>query len=90
MYLLHSADDFAPVAHSRDLAAAQRAAGMPAGRVRVEEVPGSAHGGGLLRLPGVTSGLLRWIAAAGGYHGPAAAGGYHGNSTVPGGYHGAP
>ncbi|MGW7088825.1 alpha/beta hydrolase [Streptomyces sp. NPDC054871] len=59
MYLTHSAADFVPVAHSTDLAHAQRVAGLRDVAVRIE--PGTAHGGELLRDPAVAQTVLRWL-----------------------------
>ncbi|MGW0909862.1 alpha/beta hydrolase [Streptomyces sp. NPDC002853] len=59
LYLTHSAADFVPVAHSTDLAHAQKMAGMRDVTVRIE--PGDAHGGELLRDPGFAQALLRWL-----------------------------
>lgn len=75
MLLLHSARDFVPLAHSRALALAERASGMPAGRVTVVTVPGDTHGGGLLNEPGVVDGLLAWIRARTGTGGGGESGG---------------
>ncbi|MCT2593649.1 alpha/beta hydrolase [Streptomyces sp. N2-109] len=63
MLLLHSAHDFVPAAHSRALALAERAQGMPARRITVVTVPGHAHGAALLDERGVTPALLAWIKA---------------------------
>ncbi|MGW7072249.1 alpha/beta hydrolase [Streptomyces sp. NPDC054855] len=59
LYLTHSAADFVPVAHSTDLAHRQTMAGMRDVTVRI--VPGTAHGGELLRDPAVTQAVLRWL-----------------------------
>lgn len=56
MLLLHSAADFVPAAHSRDLAAA-----VPGATVRV--VPGGAHGNALLDDPETADAVLAWIRA---------------------------
>lgn len=61
LFLVHSARDFVPPAHSRALARAERNRGMPPDTVSVRTVPGSAHGGGLLGEPGVKRALLAWI-----------------------------
>ncbi|NBE52043.1 alpha/beta hydrolase [Streptomyces boluensis] len=61
MYLVHSAHDFVPAAHSRDLATAQRVAGSSRTQVRV--VPGAAHGAKLLDDRGVRRAVLRWLRA---------------------------
>ncbi|EPH40593.1 alpha/beta hydrolase [Streptomyces aurantiacus] len=61
LYLVHSAGDFVPPAHSAELAAAQRGAGMR--DVTVRTLPGSAHGGPLLRTPGLANDVLRWLRA---------------------------
>lgn len=79
MLLLHSADDFVPAYHSAAVAAAERARGMPAGEVRVQVVPGSAHGMRLLTRPGVVGEVEGWLrervgqayAAGGGVRRPA-------------------
>ncbi|WP_031061746.1 alpha/beta fold hydrolase [Streptomyces ochraceiscleroticus] len=64
MYLLHSAGDFIPVAHSTDLERAEEVDhDMPANGVKVETVPGDAHGGALLDAPGIKDKVLSWIAA---------------------------
>ncbi|QYX77977.1 alpha/beta hydrolase [Streptomyces akebiae] len=63
MFLLHSENDFVPVRHSLDLEAAEEGAhNMPANGVTVETVAGSAHGGALLKEPGVADRVLGWIA----------------------------
>lgn len=59
MLLVHSAGDFVPVAHSTELAGAQRVAGMRDATVRVE--PGAAHGGVLLKDPQLKQAVLRWL-----------------------------
>ncbi|MEU6122856.1 alpha/beta hydrolase [Streptomyces sp. NPDC047123] len=59
LLLLHSAGDFVPPAHSAELAAAQRRAGLT--DVTVRTLPGSAHGGPLLKTPGTASEILRWL-----------------------------
>lgn len=59
MFLVHSAHDFVPAAHSRDLAVAQRVAGARNTEVRV--VPGAAHGAKLLDDPTVRDTVLRWL-----------------------------
>lgn len=59
MLLVHSRGDFVPPAHSTDLAAAERAAGLADVTVRV--VPGSAHGGALLKEEGVTETVETWL-----------------------------
>ncbi|WP_326796233.1 alpha/beta hydrolase [Streptomyces sp. NBC_01808] len=61
MLLLHSAHDFVPAYHSEQVAAAERAQGMPAGDVRVRVVPGSAHGMRLLTEPGVVGEIEGWL-----------------------------
>ncbi|GGS06642.1 hypothetical protein GCM10010252_51970 [Streptomyces aureoverticillatus] len=61
LYLVHSAGDFVPPAHSAELAAAQRRAGM--GDVTVRTLPGSAHGGPLLKTPGLAHDVLQWLRA---------------------------
>ncbi|MEU6117176.1 alpha/beta hydrolase [Streptomyces sp. NPDC047117] len=64
MYLLHSTDDFVPVAHSTDLERAEEVDhDMPSNGVTVETIPGSAHGGAILDAPGVKEKVLSWIAA---------------------------
>ncbi|MEK8171171.1 hypothetical protein NKH77_21735 [Streptomyces sp. M19] len=54
--------DFVPVAHSRGLVTAEEAAGMPAGRARIELVPGAGTAG-LLKRPEVAAGVVDWITA---------------------------
>ncbi|RFU87931.1 alpha/beta hydrolase [Streptomyces triticagri] len=62
MYLIHSARDFVPAAHSQELARAQRAAGAPQGRgVRVRVVPGSGHGAKVLDTAGVLRDVVRAV-----------------------------
>ncbi|WP_190136738.1 alpha/beta hydrolase family protein [Streptomyces longispororuber] len=61
LYLVHSAGDFVPPAHSAELAAAQRRAGLS--DVTVRTVPGAAHGGPLLRERGLAEGVLAWLRA---------------------------
>lgn len=62
MYLLHSQGDLVPVKHSRDLEAAEETDhNMPANGVTVETVPGSSHGGALLKEKGVADRVLAWI-----------------------------
>lgn len=63
MLLFHSRGDFVPVSHSRDLARAEIRAGAPAGDTTVVTVPGTGHGGALLRAPGVAESVLSWIRA---------------------------
>ncbi|MBD9701787.1 alpha/beta hydrolase [Streptomyces sp. ID01-12c] len=63
MFLLHSEDDFVPVRHSLDLEAAEENDhNMPPNGVTVEAVAGSAHGGALLKEPGVADRVMGWIA----------------------------
>lgn len=57
--LVHSAGDFVPRAHSTDLAAALRKAGQR--DVLTRTVPGAAHGGHLLKAPGVAKNILEWL-----------------------------
>ncbi|MER5255253.1 alpha/beta hydrolase [Streptomyces sp. NPDC002855] len=59
VFLTHSAGDFVPTAHSNDLAGAERRAGLRDVTVRVE--PGTAHGGELLKRPGLAQAVLRWL-----------------------------
>ncbi|MEV0118059.1 alpha/beta hydrolase [Streptomyces sp. NPDC050844] len=59
MLLAHSAGDFVPVAHSDELAGAQSRLGLT--DVTVRTVPGSGHGGPLLRAPAMAQNVLRWI-----------------------------
>ncbi|TGB09097.1 alpha/beta hydrolase [Streptomyces sp. MZ04] len=59
MLLAHSAEDFVPVAHSTELAGAQRALGMRDATVRGE--PGNAHGGVLLNSQRLRQAVLRWL-----------------------------
>ncbi|WP_030563614.1 alpha/beta hydrolase family protein [Streptomyces aureocirculatus] len=61
LYLVHSAGDFVPPAHSAELAAAQGDAGLR--DVTLRTLPGSAHGGPLLRAPGLAEDVLRWLRA---------------------------
>ncbi|MFH8991033.1 alpha/beta hydrolase [Streptomyces sp. NPDC017940] len=61
LYLVHSAGDFVPPAHSAELAAAQADAGLR--DVTARTLPGSAHGGPLLRAPGLADDVLRWLRA---------------------------
>ncbi|RII15098.1 Alpha/beta hydrolase family protein [Streptomyces sp. YIM 130001] len=62
MYLVHSARDWVPAAHSHELARAQRAAGAPQKRgVRVRVVPGAAHGAKVLDAPEVRRDVLRAV-----------------------------
>lgn len=65
MYLIHSEGDFIPAQHSLDLESAEETShDMPADGVTVEQVAGSsAHGGGLLDIPGMPEKVLAWIAA---------------------------
>ncbi|WP_037824884.1 alpha/beta hydrolase family protein [Streptomyces sp. NRRL B-1347] len=59
LYLVHSAGDFVPPAHSADLAAVQRRAGLR--DVTVRTLPGSSHGGPLLKERGLAADVLRWL-----------------------------
>ncbi|MDQ8707438.1 alpha/beta hydrolase [Streptomyces sp. LHD-70] len=59
LFLVHSAEDFVPAAHSHDLADAQSVAGSTDAWLRV--VPGSAHGAKLLDDGGVRRSVLRWL-----------------------------
>ncbi|MER5298172.1 alpha/beta hydrolase [Streptomyces lasiicapitis] len=61
LYLVHSAGDFVPPAHSAELAAAQRRSGLR--DITVRTLPGSAHGGPLLKTPGLADDVLRWLRA---------------------------
>jgi acetyl esterase/lipase len=63
MLLVHSRRDFIPVSHSEALYQAELRHGMAPGDITVATVPGRAHGGGLLRRPGVERMVLSWIAA---------------------------
>ncbi len=63
MFLLHSEDDFVPVRHSLDLEAAEENDhNLPPNGVTLETVAGSAHGGALLKEPGVADRVMGWIA----------------------------
>ncbi|MFJ2772211.1 alpha/beta hydrolase [Streptomyces sp. NPDC087300] len=59
LYLVHSTGDFVPVAHSAELATAQRRQGLR--DVTVRTVGGSAHGGPLLKKRGMAQDVLRWL-----------------------------
>ncbi|MEV0442244.1 alpha/beta hydrolase [Streptomyces spectabilis] len=59
LYLVHSKGDFVPPAHSADLAAAQRRAGLR--DVTVRTLPGASHGGPLLKERGLAADVLRWL-----------------------------
>ncbi|GGV38269.1 alpha/beta hydrolase family protein [Streptomyces spectabilis] len=59
LYLVHSEGDFVPPAHSADLAAAQRRAGLR--DVTVRTLPGASHGGPLLKERGLAADVLRWL-----------------------------
>ncbi|MGW0533618.1 alpha/beta hydrolase family protein [Streptomyces sp. NPDC003032] len=61
LLLLHSAGDFVPPAHSTELAAEERGAGLA--DVTVRTLSGSAHGGRLLKTPGTPHSVLRWLRA---------------------------
>ncbi|MFG2894546.1 alpha/beta hydrolase [Streptomyces sp. NPDC048248] len=64
MYLIHSENDFVPVAHSTDLEQAEEADhDMPDNGVTVETIPGSAHGGALLDDLGLNKKVMAWIAS---------------------------
>jgi acetyl esterase/lipase len=60
MLLVHSQGDFVPVGHSTLVRDALAGAG---GRADVKLVPGSAHGGNLLRLRRVYATVVAWIDA---------------------------
>ncbi|MEV0324472.1 alpha/beta hydrolase family protein [Streptomyces sp. NPDC050658] len=59
LLLVHSAGDFVPPAHSAEFADAQRRAGLD--DVTVRTTRGSAHGGPLLKTPGMAQDVLRWL-----------------------------
>ncbi|MGA4849286.1 alpha/beta hydrolase family protein [Streptomyces sp. G5(2025)] len=59
LLLMHSAGDFVPRSHSTELADAQRRAGLK--DVTVRTVRGAAHGGPLLKAPGMAGAALRWL-----------------------------
>ncbi|MEV5979304.1 alpha/beta hydrolase [Streptomyces sp. NPDC052114] len=59
LFLVHSADDFVPPVHSADLAVAQHREGLD--DVTVRTVRGSAHGGPLLRRPGMARDVREWL-----------------------------
>jgi acetyl esterase/lipase len=63
MYLIHSENDFVPVAHSTDLEQTEEVThDMPSNGITVQVVPGSsAHGGALLDEPGVIDSILTWM-----------------------------
>lgn len=58
MFLVHSVRDFVPSRHSLLLAERLRQVGVP---VDVRVVPGSAHGGKLLREPAMFESVVDWI-----------------------------
>ncbi|MFI2617753.1 alpha/beta hydrolase family protein [Streptomyces sp. NPDC018584] len=59
LLLIHSAGDFVPRGHSVELAATQRRAGQR--DVTVRTARGAAHGGQLLKAPGLARVTLRWL-----------------------------
>ncbi|MFD6436128.1 alpha/beta hydrolase family protein [Streptomyces venezuelae] len=59
LLLVHSAGDFVPRTHATEVASAERGAGL--GDITVRTVSGSAHGGPLLRGPGMAQSVLRWL-----------------------------
>lgn len=59
LLLIHSAGDFVPRGHSVELAATQRRAGQR--DVTVRTARGAAHGGQLLKAPGLAQATLRWL-----------------------------
>ncbi|MFI8200923.1 alpha/beta hydrolase family protein [Streptomyces sp. NPDC085942] len=64
MLLVHSDGDFVPPAHSTELEAAAKAAGVPASDVTTRIVTGStAHGGSLLSTPGMSETVVSWLKA---------------------------
>ncbi|MFQ6856086.1 alpha/beta hydrolase [Streptomyces sp. 35M1] len=64
MLLVHSDGDFVPPAHSTELEAAAKTAGVPASDVTTRIVTGStAHGGSLLNTPGMSDTVISWLKA---------------------------
>ncbi|UPT46828.1 MULTISPECIES: alpha/beta hydrolase [Streptomyces] len=64
MLLVHSDGDFVPPAHSTELEAAAKAAGVPASDVSTRIVTGStAHGVSLLSTPGMSETVVSWLKA---------------------------
>ncbi|MEU2759146.1 alpha/beta hydrolase [Streptomyces sp. NPDC007094] len=64
MLLVHSDGDFVPAAHSTELEAAAKAAGVPASDVATRIVTGStAHGQALLGTPGMFATVVSWLKA---------------------------
>jgi dipeptidyl aminopeptidase/acylaminoacyl peptidase len=61
MLIMHSADEFVPAKHSTELAKALKARGVA---VVVEEVPGSAHGAGIISNPRAWDRIVSWIDSA--------------------------
>ncbi|MEU6820690.1 alpha/beta hydrolase [Streptomyces atriruber] len=61
LLLVHSTGDFVPRAHSAELASAERGAGLT--DITLRTVSGPAHGGPLLRAPGMAQSILRWLRA---------------------------
>ncbi|MBC9716696.1 alpha/beta hydrolase [Streptomyces sp. TRM66268-LWL] len=59
LFLVHSASEFVPPAHSRDLSSAARGAGL--GDVTVRTVAGSAHGAALLSSAAVRGAVVDWL-----------------------------
>ncbi len=64
LFLVHSASDFVPPAHSRDLSSAARGAGLEDVTVRTER--GSAHGAALLSSRAVRGAVVKWLREHGG------------------------
>ncbi|WP_241835861.1 MULTISPECIES: alpha/beta hydrolase [unclassified Streptomyces] len=64
MLLVHSDGDFVPPAHSTELEAAAKAAGVPASDVSTRIVTGSTtHGVSLLSTPGMSETVVSWLKA---------------------------
>ncbi|MFB8216348.1 alpha/beta hydrolase [Streptomyces anulatus] len=64
MLLVHSDGDFVPPAHSTELEAAAKSAGVPASDVSTRIVTGStAHGVSLLSTPGMSETVVSWLKA---------------------------
>ncbi|MEV7197840.1 alpha/beta hydrolase [Streptomyces sp. NPDC093510] len=61
LLLVHSAEDFVPPVHSGELARVQRGLGLA--DVTTRTTSGPAHGGPLLRTPGTSRSVLRWLRA---------------------------
>jgi acetyl esterase/lipase len=59
-YLVHSAGDFVPAAHSTELCSKMKAKGLSCTAVTVS---GSAHGIDLLSVSGVRANVLKWLEA---------------------------